>query len=242
MTPFRALYHRDPPPIIRFEPSSSRVFAVEEVLTDRDAILALLKQNLLRAQRQMKSQADRKRRDVHFAVGDLVYVKLRPYHQRSLAKRPNEKLSPRFFGPFPVLARIGPAAYRLQLPPDSLIHHVFHVSLLRAALGPQQQASPRPLSLSADLEWLLEPEALFAIRPGTRKTNPQALIKWRNLPDFEATCEDFSVTQTQFPHFHLEDKVRLQAGGIDRPPVTYVYACRSRKSSMGSATGNNVGV
>uniref|UniRef100_A0A803QDN9 Uncharacterized protein n=1 Tax=Cannabis sativa TaxID=3483 RepID=A0A803QDN9_CANSA len=214
----------------------------EEVLTDRDAILALLKQNLLRAQRQMKSQADRKRRDVHFAVGDLVYVKLRPYHQRSLAKRPNEKLSPRFFGPFPVLARIGPAAYRLQLPPDSLIHHVFHVSLLRAALGPQQQASPRPLSLSADLEWLLEPEALFAIRPGTRKTNPQALIKWRNLPDFEATCEDFSVIQTQFPHFHLEDKVRLQAGGIDRPPVTYVYACRSRKSSMGSATGNNVGV
>jgi hypothetical protein len=41
------------------------------------------------------------------------------------------KLAPRFVGPYPIIGRIGPAAYRLQLPESMLdIHNVFHVSQL----------------------------------------------------------------------------------------------------------------
>ena len=44
----------------------------------------------------------------------------------------HEKLSPRFIGPFEILARIGTIAYRLALPPSmSGVHEVFHVSILR---------------------------------------------------------------------------------------------------------------
>ena len=43
-----------------------------------------------------------------------------------------DKLSPRFTGPFEILERVGPVAYRLALPPSmSGVHEVFHVSMLR---------------------------------------------------------------------------------------------------------------
>ena len=42
------------------------------------------------------------------------------------------KLSPRFIGPYEVLERIGPVAYRLALPQElAKLQHVFHVSMLR---------------------------------------------------------------------------------------------------------------
>ena len=42
------------------------------------------------------------------------------------------KLSPRFFGLFEVLERIGVVDYRLALPPSlSTVHNVFYVSMLR---------------------------------------------------------------------------------------------------------------
>jgi hypothetical protein len=45
------------------------------------------------------------------------------------------KLAPRFVGPYPIIGRVGPVAYRLELPESmSDIHNVFHVSQLRKCL------------------------------------------------------------------------------------------------------------
>jgi hypothetical protein len=53
-------------------------------------------------------------------------------HKISINLGKGDKLSPRFMGPFEIVERKGPVAYRLALP-DSLrrMHDVFHVSVLR---------------------------------------------------------------------------------------------------------------
>ena len=42
------------------------------------------------------------------------------------------KLSPRYIGPYEIMRKVGPVAYKLKLPPElSRIHDTFHVSMLR---------------------------------------------------------------------------------------------------------------
>ena len=91
-------------------------------------------QHLHCAQQQMKAQADGKR-DISFQEGDLVFLMLRPYRQKTLASRMNEKLSPWFYGPFKIIEKIGPVAYRLQLLDTAQIHPVFYVSRLKRVVG-----------------------------------------------------------------------------------------------------------
>lgn len=66
----------------------------------------LIYQHLLRAQQRMKTRADKNRSEKSYEVGDLVYQKLQPYVQTTVARRANCKLSFRFFGPFPISAEL----------------------------------------------------------------------------------------------------------------------------------------
>ena len=90
--------------------------------------------------------------------------------KQSLALRKNQKLGPKFFGPFPVVARVGPVAYKLKLPVQAKIHLVFHISLLKEHVG----VTPTMLGEVPDIdeEGLLsvEPVALLARKLG-RKGN-----------------------------------------------------------------------
>ena len=97
-------------------------------------MLGALKQHLQIAQEKMRN-SDLKRRDVEYMVGDLVFLKIRPYRQVSLWKRRNEKLSVKFFCPYKIIERIGSVAYKLELPETSSINLVFHVSQLKKMLG-----------------------------------------------------------------------------------------------------------
>jgi hypothetical protein len=70
----------------------------------------------------MKSQVDKGSTKREFDVGDLVFLKLQPYIESSLAPRSNQKLALKFFGPFLVVQRVGSMEYKLALPGTSLIH------------------------------------------------------------------------------------------------------------------------
>ncbi|XP_044476613.1 uncharacterized protein LOC123204119 [Mangifera indica] len=211
MTPFKALYGRDPPTLFRWGSEASKIDEVGAFLQQRDAILLELKQQLHKAQDRMKRQADLKRRELHFEVGEQVFLKIQPYRFRTLAKKLNEKLSPRFYGPYVILEKIGAVAYRLALPSTSKIHPVFHVSQLKRVLGAAIQPQPLPGCLSGDLELQLQPEALLDTRY-SKTGHLQVLIKWHSLPDCENSWEDYIALRDCFPEFHLEDKVRLRGG------------------------------
>ena len=85
----------------------------------------------------MKMFADRKRTDREFEEGDKVYLRLWPYRQMSVAVRRNLKLSPRYYGSYTVIQKMGKVAYKLDLPPDSQIFPIFHVSYLKKTIGEQ---------------------------------------------------------------------------------------------------------
>lgn len=76
LTPFKALYGRDPPHLLRGTTIPSVVEEVNQLTQERDQILHDLKDNLTKAQVQMKAYADRSRHAVTFSVGDWVYLKL----------------------------------------------------------------------------------------------------------------------------------------------------------------------
>ncbi|GKA45423.1 putative mitochondrial protein [Tanacetum coccineum] len=102
-TPFSVVYGREPPSLFLYAACETKNAELEQQLVDRDDMIKLLRQNFQKAQYRMRNQANQKRRELTF----------------------QEKLSPRFFGPYRVKRAVGLVAYELELPPEARIHPVY---------------------------------------------------------------------------------------------------------------------
>ena len=67
----------------------------------------------------------------------------------------HSKLSPRYIGPYEIVSKVGPIAYRLKLPLElSRIHDTFHVSMLRSyILDPSHVLREQPVQLKENLAY-----------------------------------------------------------------------------------------
>ena len=117
--------------------SSVSLDSVNEFLVSRGAVLRLIRDNLAEAQDKQKLSADRSGRSnmLSFAPGQLVLLSTKDLPTAAMHKHMQHtttKLYPRFIGPFKVLERRGPNAYRLDLPSHfSSVYPVFYVGLLK---------------------------------------------------------------------------------------------------------------
>lgn len=98
-SPFEALYGHLPRHFGISASDSVVVLELNSWLQDRQVMTSLIQQHLQCSRLRMKKQADQKRSEQSFAVGDWVFLKLQPYVQSSLAPRANQKLAFKFFGP-----------------------------------------------------------------------------------------------------------------------------------------------
>ena len=163
----------------------------------------------------MKSQADKTRSERQFTVGDSVYLKLQPYVQTSIAKRSNQKLTYKFFGPYKILQRVGAVAYKLDLPTGSQIHPVVHVSLLKKALPATVVSQPDLPSQCTMLDHALMP--LQVIDTKTVSTGNSSVhlvqVQWDGLPSSWNTWENKERLLQEFPNSPAWGQAGLQGVG-----------------------------
>ena len=122
-------------------------------------------------------------------------------------------MSPRFFGSFKILARIGTVAYKLDLPSVAQIHNVFHVSMLKKQLGPIETAMVSLPLVSADVNIMPEPEFVLdkrVVQKGKYRPKTEVLIQWKSATREDATWENLWRLSKSYPQFYLEDKDSLR--------------------------------
>ncbi|GJT88344.1 putative reverse transcriptase domain-containing protein [Tanacetum coccineum] len=133
--PFEALYGRKcRSPVLWAEIRESMLIGPELVQEMADKVV-LIKEKLKAARDRQKSYVDNRRKPLEFEVRDRVLVKVSPW-KGVIHFGKKGKLAPRYVGPFEILERIGPVAYRLRFPEElSSVHDTFHVSNLKKCLA-----------------------------------------------------------------------------------------------------------
>jgi hypothetical protein len=114
------------------------------------------------------------------------------------------KLAPRFIGPYPIIGRVGPAAYRLELLESmSDIHNVFHVFQLRKCLlVPENHIEEGAIQIQKDLHYREKPVKI--LDSSVRKTRNSEVrlckVQWSREGEEEATWESEDSLRREYPY------------------------------------------
>ncbi|GJZ36280.1 hypothetical protein Tco_0582097 [Tanacetum coccineum] len=190
-----------------------------ELVQETTEKIVLIRERLKTARSRQKCYADRRRKPLEFQVGDRVLLRVSPWKGVvRFGKR--GKLAPRFVGPFEIVERIGPVAYRLRLPQElSCIHDVFHVSNLKKCLAESDIQIPlEEIRVNDKVYFIEEPVEIVdrQIKKLKRSWIPIVKVRWDSRRGAEFTWERedqfkakslslwcFELLLDFFDHFHL---------------------------------------
>jgi hypothetical protein len=203
----------------------AKTFAEQMRLVHEDAQAALLQNS-----EEMKNRHD-KRAGVtrEFSEGDLVYLEVTNLKTTRAVK----KLDDKRFGPFKIEKKVGPAAYKLELPPTWPIHPVFNESLLtlhRHAAFPSQQKPPPPPALVVEGEEEYEVEIIIDSR--RKRGKVEYLVHWKGYPREEETwkpVDNVAHTPALIAQFHEQYPNKPAPPGIRIRQITNAPSTSSQR-------------
>nr|GEV46869.1 putative reverse transcriptase domain-containing protein [Tanacetum cinerariifolium] len=106
-----------------------------ELVQETTKKISQIKDRLKIARDCQKSYDDKRRKPLEFSVGDYVFLKVSP-SKCVIRFEKKGKLEPRFVGPFEIIEKVGPVAYRFDLPQElDIVHDTFHLSNLKKCLA-----------------------------------------------------------------------------------------------------------
>ncbi|GKC32819.1 putative reverse transcriptase domain-containing protein, partial [Tanacetum coccineum] len=100
-------------PLAEFSYNNSSLIGPKLVQETTDKVV-VIKEKLKAARDRQKCYGHNKHKPLEFEVGDRVMLKVSPW-KGVVCFGKKSKLAPRYVGPFEILERIGPVAYRLRL-------------------------------------------------------------------------------------------------------------------------------
>ncbi|GJR32092.1 putative reverse transcriptase domain-containing protein [Tanacetum coccineum] len=201
--PFEALYGRKcRSPVCWAEVRDSHLTGPEIIQETTEKIVQIC-QHLQAARDRQRSYANVRRKPLEFLVGDRVMLKVSPYKGIfRFGKR--GKINPRYIGPFKILERIGPVAYKLELLKElSSIHNTFHVSNLKKCLSDESLIIPmKELQLDDKLNFVEEPVEVMdrEIKQLKRSHIPIVKVRWNSKRGPEFTWEREDEIHAKYPH------------------------------------------
>ena len=202
MAPYEALYGRKCRTPLCWTELSERKVIGPDLIRETEEKVKMIREKLKVATDRQKSYTDMKRKDIRYEVGEKVFLKVSPW-KKVMRFGKKGKLSPRFIGPYEVIEKVGPVAYRLALPTDfEKIHNVFHVSMLRRYRSdPTHIVSSETIELRPDLTYEEEPVEILAheVKELRNKKIPLVKVLWRNHKTEEATWESEETMRQQYP-------------------------------------------
>ena len=196
MTPYEALYARKcRTPVCWTEFNEYKVIGPDIVKETKEKVWVIQKRLKAAIDRQ-KSYADLKRKVIEYEVRDKVFLKVSLW-RKILRFGKKGKSSQRFIGPYEILERIGPVAYRLALPPElAKLHNVFHVSMLRRYRSDGSHILPvQDIQVQSDFTFDEEPKAILdrEVKQLQNKQVPLVKVLWQHYGMEEATWEPEST-------------------------------------------------
>ena len=163
MTPYEALYGRKyRTPLCWTELSEKKIIDPDLIQETKEKV-KMIRERLKVSTDRQKSYDDMRRKDIRYEIGEFFFF------ESITLEEANEiwekgKLRPRIIGPYEVIEKVGPVAYKLALPLElENIHNIFHVSMLRRyKSNPSHVVSLEMIELRPDLTYEDEPIEILA--------------------------------------------------------------------------------
>ncbi|GKC66771.1 putative reverse transcriptase domain-containing protein [Tanacetum coccineum] len=177
-----------------------------ELVQETTDKVVLIKEKLKAARDHQKSYADNRRKPLEFEIGDKVLLKVSPW-KGVMRFGKKGKLSPRYVGPFKILERIGPVAYRLRLPNElSEVHDTFHVSNLKKCLADANLHVPLDeIEVDKTLHFVEKPIEVMDREVKTLKRSkiPIVKVRWNSKRGSEFTWERDDHMKARYPQLFV---------------------------------------